>query len=177
MKRSVVIFGLCAGVLVPALFAQTPAAEVATTAAVCLPSATLDELTAALDDAVSGPADKDRTCMRELILPEARMTPMVKPPEGTPTPHILTLDGWIEAVRKRGHATLSEHQIKVKEEVYGSIAHLWSTYELHVTPDAKTVIRGINSIQAVYDGKRWRVYGILWQAETPAEPIPEKYLP
>jgi hypothetical protein len=38
-------------------------------------------------------------------------------------------------------------------------------------------VRGINSIQAVFDGRRWRVSEILWQAESPDLPIPEKYLP
>ena len=37
--------------------------------------------------------------------------------------------------------------------------------------------RGINSIQAINDGAEWKVAEILWQAETPSTPIPEKYLP
>ena len=32
-----------------------------------------------------------------------------------------------------------------------------------------------STIQAVYDGKRWRVIEILWQAETPAEPSTEVF--
>jgi len=65
----------------------------------------------------------------------------------------------------------------VKVETYGHLAHLWSTYELRLQPDGPPTVRGINSIQAVFDGKRWRVLEILWQAETPDLPIPEKYLP
>jgi hypothetical protein len=38
-------------------------------------------------------------------------------------------------------------------------------------------VRGINSIQAMNDGKRWRIQESLWQAESPAELVPEKYLP
>ena len=37
--------------------------------------------------------------------------------------------------------------------------------------------RGINSIQAVYDGKQWHIQEIVWQAETPTDPVPGKYLP
>ena len=172
MRQTLLLLLLSCGLLSVAR-AQEPKATVPE----CPSTATLDELIKAIDAAVTGPADKDRTCTRQLMLPDVRLTPMTKTPDGPLAPHILTLDEWIAAIQKRGHETLSEHQIKVKEEVYGSIAHLWSTYELQVTPDTKTVIRGINSIQAVYDGKRWRVYGILWQAETPATPIPEKYLP
>jgi len=61
-------------------------------------------------------------------------------------------------------------------EVYGHIAHLWSTYEVRPTPDGKPEIRGINSIQAVFDGNNWKIMQVLWQAETPDEPIPAKYL-
>ncbi|HWA95434.1 MAG TPA: hypothetical protein VG844_12605 [Terracidiphilus sp.] len=171
MKLSPALLAACL-VLAPLAYSQTQS-----TGEACMPSTTLDELITALDAAVSGPADKDRACMRELVLPDARLTPMTKTPGDSLAPHILTLDGWIEAVKKHGKDELNEHQIKVKQEVYGSIAHLWSTYELHLSSDPGKAIRGINSIQAVYDGKRWRVYGILWQAETPATPIPEKYLP
>jgi len=80
-------------------------------------------------------------------------------------------------VAKRGKAVFYERQVKVKSEVYGHMAHLWSTYDTRSTPDGKADVRGINSIQALYDGKRWRIVEILWQAETTAEPVPEKYLP
>ncbi|HEX8338140.1 MAG TPA: hypothetical protein VF621_15590 [Pyrinomonadaceae bacterium] len=36
--------------------------------------------------------------------------------------------------------------------------------------------RGINSIQLMHDGRRWRLLSIFWEAETPGTPIPEKYL-
>ena len=144
----------------------------------CLPTTTLEEIPKAIDAAVSGPAGKDRACLRELLLPEARLAPMMKMDDGSFAPHVLTLDGWTEAVKKRGDVVLYEHQIKVSSEVYGHVAHLWSTYELRLgKPDGKPDVRGINSIQAVYDGKRWRILEILWQAETSDLPVPAKYLP
>jgi hypothetical protein len=157
--------------IAPALAAQTapPAA--------CRPTANLDQLITAIDDAVSGPADKDRTCLRDVMLPEARLIPISKQPDGTIAPRILSLDEYIEAVRKRGSEVFYERQIKVKSEVYGPIAHLWSTYEVRPTPDGKAEMRGINSIQAVFDGQRWRVIEITWHAETPADPVPALYLP
>ena len=157
-----------ASVLIAQSVAQTPA---------CPPTATLDQLIVALDNAVSGFADQDRTCLRDVMLPDARLMPVAKAADGNFAPRILTVDGWIDAVRKRGHTAFYEHQVKVATETYGHEAHLWSTYELRDTPDGKPEVRGINSIQAVFDGHRWRVISILWQAETPAEPIPEKYLP
>lgn len=39
------------------------------------------------------------------------------------------------------------------------------------------MVRGINSMQAVFDGSQWKLVEILWQAETPEETIPSTYLP
>jgi len=82
----------------PALLAQTAPAV----PAACPPTANLDQLITAIDDAVSGPADKDRTCLRDVMLPEARLIPLSKHPDGTIAPRILSLDEYIDAVRKRG---------------------------------------------------------------------------
>ncbi|WP_158749743.1 hypothetical protein [Acidobacterium sp. S8] len=142
----------------------------------CPSTKTLDELTNALYGAVSGPADKDRICMRELMLPEVRLIPVGKAKDGSFGPHILTLDDWITRVKARGHDAFYEHQVKVTSEVYGHIAHLWSTYEISPM-EGKPPVRGINSIQAVFNGTDWKVVEIVWQAETPEEPLPQKYLP
>ena len=174
MKKIALTLLLAGAFLAQQLHAQAPPAAASGS---CLPSGTLDELIKAIGDAVSGPADKDRACFRALLLPEARLSPMVKAEDGSFAPHILSVGGWIEAVRKRGSAVFYERQVKVSSDVYGHIAHLWSTYEVRPTPEGKAQVRGINSIQAVNDGTRWRVLEILWQAETPAEPVPARYLP
>lgn len=145
--------------------------------AACLPSATLEELSAALDSAISGPANKDRTCLRQLFLPEARLSPVRKADDGSFAPHLLTVEDWIDAVARRGSETFYEVQVKVKTETYGHFAHLWSTYEIRPTPDGKATVTGINSIQAVFDGTRWRVLSVLWEPDTTAGPVPEKYRP
>lgn len=176
MRPLFVSVALTAALLVPALRAQSPAPQPATAEA-CPSTATLDQLITAIDAAVSGPADKDRTCFRQLFLPDARLIPIRIAPDGTATPRILTVDGWIDAVRKRGSQIFYERQIKVRTESWAHIAHLWSTYETRSTPDGKAIDRGINSIQAVFDGKQWHIIQILWQAEVPADPVPEKYLP
>ena len=168
---------LVAAVLPAALCAQDPTPQATPAAPVCTTATTIEQLPHVIDEAVSGPAGKDRTCMRQILLPEARLIPVAIAADGSATPHVLTVEGWIEAVRKRGDMVFYERQVKIKSEVYGHVAHLWSTYEVRPTPDGKATVRGINSIQAVYDGKQWRVMEILWQAETAAEPVPEKYLP
>jgi hypothetical protein len=177
MTRFVLAFALAAAVLVPSAPAQTPAAQTESPAASCPPTATLDQLIKAIDDAVSGAADKDRTCFRDLFLPDAHLMPIAKLPDGRFAPRVLTVEGWVDAVKKRGSAVFYERQVKVGTETYGHEAHLWSTYETRSTPDGKADVRGINSIQAVFDGQRWKIISILWQAETPTDPVPAKYLP
>jgi hypothetical protein len=163
---------LCSGIR-----GQEPSSESQAPIMSCPSTATLDDLIKAVDAAVSGPANKDRTCFRALFLPDARLIPLAQSADGGYKSRILTVDGWIIAVSKRGSEAFYEHQICVKSETYGQMAHLWSTYETRAEPSGKPLDRGINSIQAVYDGKQWRVIQIVWQAETPTNPLPQKYLP
>jgi hypothetical protein len=97
--------------------------------------------------------------------------------EGGFATRVLTIQDWIDAVAKRGSAAFYEVQVKANVEQYGHFAHLWSTYEIRDTPDGKATVKGINSIQAVFDGTNWKVFSILWEPDTTAGPVPEKYLP
>jgi hypothetical protein len=130
---------------------------------------------AAFDAAVSGPADKDRACMKALLMPEARMTFVSLGEGGATTYRLETLDDWIARAKARGHAVLEEKQLRIYLEHYGNIAHLWSSYSLH--SDGKQIARGINSIQAIKEASGWRVVGITVQAESAAAPLPMEYLP
>lgn len=174
MKRLAVLLAVCASLGTSGLFAQ---ANPPVAASACPSTATLDDLIKAIDSAVSGPANKDRTCFRALFTPDARLIPIRVAKDGSATPRILSVQDWIDAVAKRGDAIFYEHQIKVRTESWAHMAHLWSTYTTSEAPDGKPIDRGINSIQAIYDGHQWRVIEIVWQAETPAEPLAKKYLP
>jgi hypothetical protein len=61
---------------------------------------------AAFDAAISGPADKDRACMKALLIPEARMMFVSLGADGAPTYTLQTLDDWIARVKARGHTML-----------------------------------------------------------------------
>jgi len=176
MHRFVLALALSV-LLAPAGKAQSGTPAAAPAAANCVSTATIDDLIKAIDAAVSGPGNQDRTCFRALFTADARLIPIRVASDGTATPRILTVQDWIDAVAKRGSAIFYEHQIKVRTETWAHLAHLWSTYTTSETPDGKPIDRGINSIQAVYDGKQWHVIEILWQAEKPADPVPAQYLP
>jgi hypothetical protein len=155
--------------------AQTDGAMAQAPDAACaLPSEPKD-IPAALDAAISGPADKDRACMKALLIPEARIMFLSLGADGAPTYRIETLDDWIARVKTRGHAQLEEKQLKFRMDRDGNIAHLWSSYALY--SDGKQVARGINSIQAIKEAGGWRVTGIMVQAESATAPLPKEYLP
>ena len=130
---------------------------------------------AALDAAITGPADQDRARMKALLMPEARLMAVSIAADGAPSYKVETLDDWIARVKARGRAMLEEKQLKVRIERYGNIAHLWSSYTLQ--SDGKQVARGINSIQAIKEAGGWRITSILLQAESVTAPLPKEYLP
>ena len=154
----------------------TPAAPAASPADV----ASLDAILAALYDVISGPAGKKRDWdrMRSLFVPGARLIPTGPRQSGGYGARVLTVDEYIERASgvfdKEG---FYERESARQTELFGQIAHVFSTYESrHAPDDAKPFQRGINSIQLLNDGQRWWVVTIFWQGEDAKNPLPEKYL-
>ena len=168
MPRTILLATLLAGALAGSALAQAPDASCALVSAP-------EGIPAALDAAISGPADKDRACMKALLIPEARLMFVSLGTDGAPTYRIATLDDWLARIKAGGHAVLEEKQLKFRIERYGNIAHLWSSYTLQ--SDGKQVARGINSIQAIKEAGGWRVTSIMVQAESVTAPLPKEYLP
>ena len=166
--RALFLATILAGGLAGNAMTQAPDASCA------LPSEP-EAIPAALDAAITGPADKDRACMKALLIPEARMMFLSIAADGAPSYKLETLDDWIARVKGRGHTILEEKQLKFHIERYGNIAHLWSSYTLQ--SDGKQVARGINSIQAIKEAGGWRVSSIVVQAESATTPLPTEYLP
>ena len=71
----------------------------------------------------------------------------------------------------------SEDGISNTTERFGDIAHVFSTYEKHFWGDDQNLGRGINTFQLVFNEGRWWIVSIVWDEESGAGPIPEKYLP
>ena len=70
-----------------------------------------------------------------------------------------------------------EKEINRVTDRFGNMAHVFSTYESFFSEDdEKPFMRGINSIQLFYDGKRWWILNVYWQQESKKHPIPETYL-
>ena len=173
--RSVIAIAALAVLAVTATLAGALAGNTMAPDTGCALPSEPEGIPAALDGAISGPADKDRACMKALLIPEARLMFFSLGADGTPGYRLENIDEWIARVKARGHAVLEEKQLKFHIERYANIAHLWSSYALH--SDGKQVARGINSIQAMKDVGGWRVTSIMVQAESATAPLPKEYLP
>jgi hypothetical protein len=141
--------------------------------------ATMDSIIAALYDVISGPPGKrnwDR--LRTLFMPGARLIPTGPRPTGEIGSRVLTVEDYVQRAGPRlEQEGFFEREVARRTEVFGNIAHVFSTYESrHAKDDAKPFQRGINSIQLMNDGKRWWVVTIFWQGEDEKNPLPEKYL-
>ena len=96
-------------------------------------------------------------------------------------PVVWDLEAFIETYRQQisGGAVHSfmEEEITSRTELFGAIAHRFSTYQARVQEgDSEAVIQGINSIQFIKTGGAWRVVSIIWNDQKEDLPIPEKYL-
>ena len=142
--------------------------------------ASLDAIMKSVYDVISGDAGKVRDWDRfsSLFHKDARLIPSGKNPQTgvvgarafTPEEYKTRAAG---AFAKEG---FFEREIARRVEIYGNIAHVFSTYESRHSLTDKPFARGINSFQLLNDGKRWWVVTIYWEAETPENPIPKKYL-
>lgn len=132
-------------------------------------NAAVDAVYAVISGPVGQPRDWD--AMRALFLPDAKMT-------------ALRVDGFwsgsVEDYIERSGPFLidrgfTESALVNRIEVYGDIAHAWSSYAGTWTNEDGSAgsVRGINSFQLMRQEEgRWLVQSIYWQAETPGNPLP-----
>jgi len=90
------------------------------------------------------------------------------------TTHQEFVDVADESTVKEG---FTERELAHKIERYGNVATVLSTYEGKNASTGKVVTRGVNIFQLYFDGKRWWILSMVWDQETPANPIPPDLLP
>lgn len=68
-----------------------------------------------------------------------------------------------------------EKELWHKVDRFGNIAHVWSAYELHTVNQASEQVtrRGVNSFHLHFDGTAWRITSLIWDVESPTNPLPE----
>jgi hypothetical protein len=139
---------------------------------------TLNGLIAAYYGVISGPAgprqwSRDRT----LYIPDIRFVSMSMGKDGKPVAHTMSHQQFVDASDKGLQAGFYEQEVHRTTERFGNIAHVFSTYESRVKADGPVIARGINSIEAFFDGKRWWIASAIWDEERPENPMPPEYLP
>jgi hypothetical protein len=109
---------------------------------------------------------------RQLFEPNARL--VRNSDKGRET---FDVEGYIrnfEAMIDRGELpSFQEKEIASRVDQFGNIAHVFSTYEAKLDESSpEPLFRGINSIQLLQTGGRWRIVSIIWQRETPTLRLP-----
>ena len=100
-------------------------------------------------------------------------------PSGGAIAHIMNLEAFIErSSRNVAREGFYEKEIARRSDAFGSIVHVFSTYEARHSPDdPRPFRRGINSIQLLKDGDRYWIVSVYWDTEREGTPIPDPYLP
>lgn len=130
---------------------------------------------------VSGPGDKQRDWAREaeLFMPQAHMIRTIVDKAGRTAPEIIRAADYAENFeRKMGGRDFFELEVHNIIEVFGNIAHAFSTYEAYEDAEGTRFLkRGINSIQFYRVDGEWKIAGMVWDDERPGLSIGSGYLP
>lgn len=141
---------------------------------------TIDSTIETLYSVISGEKGEARNweLFKYLFHKDAKLMPSGNNRQGVTGIRYLTTDQYIETSGKwLLENGFFEKEIGRKTDRFGNMAQLFSTYEsFRTASDTKPFMRGINSIQILYDGSRWWILNIFWQGETPNQPIPKKYI-
>jgi len=139
---------------------------------------TIDSIITTLYAVISGPVGQPRQWDRFLSLmhPDARLMPTRCDSTGACSLRILSpaqyrtlADSFLVS------QGFTERELKRTMERYGSVAQAFSSYASFRRGETSPFARGINSIQLFWDGHRWWVMNIFWDAERPGNPLPPAF--
>lgn len=121
---------------------------------------------------ISGRAGEPRDWSRWLGLHAtgARLIPIERADDGVVSPRVMAPEQFI-ASRSPFFARQSffEYETSREERRFGSLAHVWSSYDASEEPGGPIIRRGVNSIQLWNDGNRWWIVSVAWDAIKAAE--------
>jgi hypothetical protein len=122
--------------------------------------------------------------LRALFLPQAIIVPPRRPDAETFA--VLDVNAFEDRIRKyiagrreKGEPLgFTEREIARRENCFGNVCQVFSTYETVRAPkDPTPFARGIHSIQLVHDGHRWWIAALVWGTERPDNPLPTEVTP
>ena len=122
--------------------------------------------------------ERDWDLFKSLFHPDAKLIPSGPSKDGDFQAVYLSPDDYIN----RSGKWLFENGFREREihrvtDIFGNIAHVFSTYEAFRESSDKTpFMRGINSIQLMKNEEKWVIINIYWMQESDFYKIPKKYL-
>jgi len=167
------------GVFLAAVAAAQTHVPVATVAPRPEDVATIDGMIKAYYEVVTGPAGQPRDWARDrsLYIKDLRFVQVDVDKDGKLAPRITDHQQYVDSADGMAKSGFFEKEIHRVTERFGPIAHVWSTYESRRTETGPIIMRGINSIELFWDGKRWWIANAIWTDETKDNPIPKEHLP
>lgn len=139
---------------------------------------TKESVVQALYEVISGAPEQKRDWERflNLFLPESRLIPTGKNKQGEFTIRSISPEEYVQMFTNNIKGGFFEKELHNEVEEYGTIAHIFSTYETRESLNGSINNRGINSIQLYNDGNRYYIVNIFWCAESMGFTLPIKYL-
>jgi hypothetical protein len=172
-QTACLLLALTLGVNVARAQTSAPEVKAATTADVASP----ESIVQAVYSVISGPqgAPRDWPRFRSLIAPGGILAVTGTPKNGPLRTRVISVEDYISASSKvLEDEAFYEHGVMGNVWRYAHIATVTSPYESRHAPNETPFARGINTFQLSYDGTRWWIISIAWEAETPGFPLPAK---
>ncbi|HYK43419.1 MAG TPA: hypothetical protein VE007_13610 [Thermoanaerobaculia bacterium] len=142
-------------------------------------AASVESIVAAYYSAMSHAPGKtpDFERLRGIVLYVGMIVPPKTAAENFTVSDVDALADRYQKGKETSAAGLIEKEIARRIDCFGSVCHVFSTYEArHTESDARPFERGIRSLQLLRDGKRWWIASVTWDVEKPDNPIPSQYL-
>lgn len=135
-----------------------------------------------LYDIISGPVGQERdwNAFRNLFDENARMYIAVPDKDSGSVLRCITPDQYVERNKSRlADIGFNEDELYRITNTYGAGTQIFSTYESHFTDKngEEEITKGINNIQLYFDGERYFIVTIFWDANAKNIEVPERYLP
>lgn len=148
--------------------------------------ATIDELLETLYDCISGPpGGQDWERDREIYHPRCVLV-RTRIEEGKAVAYPFSFDEFMAAtIPMLEGKSFYEIELGRKVEIFGQVAHVYSSYEARETPDHPEIqFRGVNMIHLWNDGigsdgkpdGRWWIMGMIWDNEREGLELPAEWM-
>lgn len=97
--------------------------------------------------------------------------------DGKPSRVVMTEEEYQNMFDDNIKSSFYENEIHREVRVFGSVAHVWSTYVIRNEKDGPVLAKGINSIQLYYKNDRWWILSWNWDYERENVKIPRSFDP